>query len=298
MAEHADTQAVRDALANLRHNMTGSAKDWSAGRIEAGVYGILVGWSGPDADDPDDHSPTLRQRVTKLGLPVESADEIERHRAAIASVPDLLDDLDRLRVHGSPGVMHQVDRAFYDLAIQERDAARAVVARQREVIRRYEQTSIDAHDRIVRVLKLLTWEDGTERDEIDRAEILDALNGTALEPVQAVLGEVATEILGVDTKWGEQNHPLVDPVLVDRGAERMAEEYEIPTEQRAKFLCQLAAERGTSTFAGILVEEVAEFVAALGDPGKSRDELIQVAAVAITAILSIDRAQKKEHPDV
>jgi len=42
----------------------------------------------------------------------------------------LLDSHEELRTHGTPGVMHEVDQAFYDLAVKERDAARALLARE------------------------------------------------------------------------------------------------------------------------------------------------------------------------
>lgn len=105
-----------------------------------------------------------------------------------------------------------------------------------------------------------------------------------------IMSEVAAERTRQDAKWGEQNHPLVDPLLLSRPHTRMAEEYEIPTVLRAIQACQIAAARDTLTWAHILVEEVAEFVAsAQHDPAEARAELVQVAAVAIAAIEAIDR---------
>ena len=111
--------------------------------------------------------------------------------------------------------------------------------------------------------------------------------------------EVQAERDRQDARWGEQNHPLADDVLRKRfggcDAERMAEEYEIPTSDRAKFMCETAAERGQCTWAHILIEEVAEFVeaAAHGDVEHAREELIQIAAVAIQAAQAIDRGVTK-----
>lgn len=108
-----------------------------------------------------------------------------------------------------------------------------------------------------------------------------------------VLQEIAAERVAQDAKWGEQNHPLVDPVLRNRPHTRMAEEYEIPTALRATRLCQMAAERGQVTWLHILSEEVSEFMAAAqhtDDRAYARAEMVQVAAVAVAVIESIDRA--------
>lgn len=105
-----------------------------------------------------------------------------------------------------------------------------------------------------------------------------------------VLAEIRKERKAQDAKWGEQNHLLVDQTLIGRPTERMADEYEIPTATRARVLCQRAAALGAVTWGHILVEEVAEFICA--DPADElamRAELIQVAAVAVAAIESIDR---------
>jgi hypothetical protein len=119
-----------------------------------------------------------------------------------------------------------------------------------------------------------------------------------------VLTEVQVERLRQTVKWGIQNHPDVDQVLMNRASvtdargnvwpggctpERMAEHYEIPTASRAKFLCQNAARTTGDTYAHILVEEVAEAIEAATLGAGLRDELIQVAAVAVAWVEKIDR---------
>lgn len=113
--------------------------------------------------------------------------------------------------------------------------------------------------------------------------------------------EIAEERLRQDHKFGvEQGKaPLSDEVLRKRiggcTEERMAEEYEIPTQDRAKQLCEIAKGRGEDTHAHWLVEEVAEFLAATVEPERglrlrdSRKELIQIAALAVLAIEAIDQ---------
>jgi NTP pyrophosphatase (non-canonical NTP hydrolase) len=130
-----------------------------------------------------------------------------------------------------------------------------------------------------------------------------------------VLGEVAAERRNQDLKWGVQNHPNTDQVLITRPGvtdanghtwaggctpQRMAEHYEIPVARRAKFLCQSAASKGECTYAHILIEEVAEAIEAatihdldlaaeVAPTSDLRDELLQIAAVAVAWVEKLDR---------
>jgi hypothetical protein len=112
-----------------------------------------------------------------------------------------------------------------------------------------------------------------------------------------VLAEVRAERVRQDAKWGEQNHPSLDRALMERpggcASSRMCEEYEIPDEERAKFLCNDSFRAGCGTFAHILVEEVSEAISAGVDSEAAlREELVQVAAVAVGWIEAIDRRAK------
>lgn len=113
-----------------------------------------------------------------------------------------------------------------------------------------------------------------------------------------VLAEVNAERDRQEKKWGEQNHPDFDRALLERRGgctpERMAEEYDLPTEAQAKRACEAAFKHGDGTYAHILVEEVAEVVGTCND-GKSklRAELIQVAAVAVAWVEKLDREAAK-----
>lgn len=121
--------------------------------------------------------------------------------------------------------------------------------------------------------------------------ILRAIN----EATTDVLDEIVWERQRQDIKWGEQDHPDVDQVLMNRpggcSEKRMAEQYEIPTASRAKYLCELAAERGETTWGHILVEEVAEAIEAATQESTQllREELVQVATVAVAWVEAIDR---------
>lgn len=68
----------------------------------------------------------------------------------------------------------------------------------------------------------------------------------------------------------------------------MTEEYEIPSEQRAQFLCDLHAGSGNLTYAHIALEEFCEVVSEF-DAVKRRNELVQLAAVTVAWIEKIDR---------
>lgn len=103
----------------------------------------------------------------------------------------------------------------------------------------------------------------------------------------ATAWEVVVERERQINKWGHGVPPDLNPILTNRegGADpqRHAEELEIPTGPRAKFICKNAAANGQDNFGAILVEEVAEAIeaAAMANDDDLYKELIQVAAVAV-----------------
>lgn len=110
-----------------------------------------------------------------------------------------------------------------------------------------------------------------------------------------VLEEVSQERGRQDAKWGEQNHPngTGDQVALLHGWTLPKQLGLVPVTMgafayTARSVTDAAAEAGTVTFADILLEEVAEAFAE-EDPAKLREELIQVAAVAVAWIETIDR---------
>lgn len=100
-----------------------------------------------------------------------------------------------------------------------------------------------------------------------------------------VLLEVLAERKRQDEKWGQQNHPWIQ----DEGPDEWAPDWAfVYTEAEAKNLVDLRDKAGRLDYAGILTEEYHEALAA-DDIAKVREELVQVAAVAVAAIESIDR---------
>lgn len=110
--------------------------------------------------------------------------------------------------------------------------------------------------------------------------------------MEAIIQEIKAERMYQEGKWGQQNHPILDPMLTNRGGERMCEEYEIPSENRAKQMCDIHAKRKDLTYMHILIEEVSEVASSGNDIELLRKELIQVAAVTIAMIESLDRNGK------
>ncbi len=110
--------------------------------------------------------------------------------------------------------------------------------------------------------------------------------------MENILQEIRDERLRQDTKWGIQNRPCLDQALLNREggctSERMCEEYEVPTEDRAKFLCTKAFLNKTGTYAHIAVEEMSEVISAF-DINERRVELVQLAAVCVAWLEKIDR---------
>ncbi len=116
-----------------------------------------------------------------------------------------------------------------------------------------------------------------------------------------VMAEVDNERARQNLKWGEQNHPDVHPSLSAPWhpssktslLRRVAQYYAIPTARAAQQLTDEESAVGGSTWLAILVEEVAEASAeaALGDTEKLREELVQVAAVAVQWVEAIDRRE-------
>jgi hypothetical protein len=144
---------------------------------------------------------------------------------------------------------------------------------------------------------------------------------TGVNRMGAVISEVIDERFRQLAKWGDQSDIAdADPVLLARlgrldslgrpqryshpteVAKRVAEEYEVPTANRARLHCESEAGLHGGTWAGILLEEVAEFVEAIvlshaeGDDAKMRAEAIQVAAVAVAIAEAIDRRGLKATP--
>lgn len=97
-----------------------------------------------------------------------------------------------------------------------------------------------------------------------------------------VLLEVLAERKRQDERWGQQNHPW------DNYAEHVVRWGFVVFEDQAKQLVDWLGKKDLIDYAGILTEEYLEAVNA-DSIERVREELIQVAAVAVAAVESIDR---------
>ena len=110
-----------------------------------------------------------------------------------------------------------------------------------------------------------------------------------MEGTENVLREVTAERLAQDSKWGEQNHLVLDPTGIEQSKNFLCYAHRIPTEEDARFQCEIAFKHGVGTWLHILIEEMSEVASCGSDKEALRKELIQVAAVAVAAVESLDR---------
>jgi hypothetical protein len=113
-------------------------------------------------------------------------------------------------------------------------------------------------------------------DVVNAREMIPERWTGAIVPGAAVCREVINERLNQVEKWGEQNHP--DGTSVGFSAWR----------NKARNECDEKHRAGNGSWLDILFEEVYE-AAAEEDPARLREELIQVAAVAVAWAEAIDR---------
>lgn len=145
---------------------------------------------------------------------------------------------------------------------------------------------------------LQEWRDALPESGV-RNEVKQQIEARAREilarppPTQSVLYEVAGERTRQDAKWGVQNHPDLPPFEEARATPNAW--FGLPSADDARDACEAAFSRGRGSYAHIFVEEVCEAVEAAYDPAKLREELIQVAAVAVAWVECIDRRQAKEN---
>lgn len=92
-----------------------------------------------------------------------------------------------------------------------------------------------------------------------------------------ILSEVLGERASQNVKWGTQDHP-----------DGTGSDTHVAQSRRMRDECDRAFRQGRGMWRHILAEEVAEAIAC-DNPADLREELIQVAAVAVAWIEAIDR---------
>lgn len=99
-----------------------------------------------------------------------------------------------------------------------------------------------------------------------------------------------------DRKWGIQNHPSVHniPRRNDNHIpDKLCRYYGIPNQEKAQYDADKAAGNKELTWGHIAVEELSEVISAENEEHR-RHELIQLAAVCIAWVESIDRKKSKD----
>lgn len=102
--------------------------------------------------------------------------------------------------------------------------------------------------------------------------------GGVIVPGASVAREVIQERVRQDAVWGEQNHPNGTSGIYGKSARYYRD------------MCSKKHDAGYGTWLDILLEEVYEAAAEV-DPASLRDELIQVAAVAVAWVECLDRTK-------
>lgn len=114
--------------------------------------------------------------------------------------------------------------------------------------------------------------------EVEKNSVADAV----------VLADIITEVLNerfrAIAKHGEQ-------LDVPNGDDDTDSVQECPSGSLAKMLTDKAFQNGRGTWAHILIEEVGEALDELENPQALRTELIQVAQVAISWVVKLDKEQ-------
>lgn len=96
------------------------------------------------------------------------------------------------------------------------------------------------------------------------------------------LDDIVRERLHQDELWGQQNHPNGTGMTEDRARA-----------DSARHVCDVMFRNGMGSWRDILNEEVQEAFAE-HDPVRLREELIQVAAVALAWVENMDRGDQPE----
>ena len=108
--------------------------------------------------------------------------------------------------------------------------------------------------------------------------------GVVEKLIGQVLKDSANERVRQAEKFGVRSQPCLNPYLLSRikgcTPERISEELEIPTEVRAKQLCDLAFKRSEGSWSVIALEEFVETISELDDK-KRYIELVQLISVCL-----------------
>jgi hypothetical protein len=122
----------------------------------------------------------------------------------------------------------------------------------------------------------------TNFEECDRVFKRAPSEGLISGKLYRIFAEISRECKRQNEKWGEQNHQMLYPEYLEQARE---------SAENAKRICALNASIKKLSWYDILMEKFLEAFAET-EPEKQREEMIQVAAVAVQIIKCLNR--KKE----
>ena len=107
----------------------------------------------------------------------------------------------------------------------------------------------------------------------------------------SAIEDIINERIRQDQKWGQQDHPDLHPFFGPNTGKWVSFLLDVPTANEARNMCEAGFSRGRGDWAHVLLEEVAEAFDAIGqeDTEHLREELVQVAAVAVAWVEALDR---------
>ncbi len=117
------------------------------------------------------------------------------------------------------------------------------------------------------------------------------LSETQHQKLLDILQELIKERYRQQAKFGTQDWPVISEGLyANASPEGRCVGLGIPSESEAKMTCNHALKLSKASWFDIIIEELSESVSA--DKEHLREELVQLAAVVVAAIESLDRNTK------
>lgn len=115
----------------------------------------------------------------------------------------------------------------------------------------------------------------------------------------AAVLDVVGEMFFQDHKWGDQSHLADSPPNIEDHTYQVESRFGLVSGDLCRSTNESMFHKGRGSWSGILLEEVGEAMdeAMAGNSKQLREELVQVAAVAVQWIRAIDKREMEEDID-